>query len=78
MNTAISAGQKYTATKSKMAISGIKPNLMILGQSLFLKSYGPYLYTIISVSCTSSFNPKHPEVMGRFLAIFHIERKFLI
>lgn len=124
MNIAISAGQKYTATKNKIAISRSKSGLMISGQSLLLqtyqgvagelnwlelgadnnkagssipawgtmscallkkekrktktKTYRPHLYTIISVSCTSSINTKHPEVVGNFLAIFHVERKFLI
>lgn len=76
MNIAISAGQKSIATKNKTAISGIKPSLMILSQSWLLKSCGPHLDTILSVSCTSSFNPEHPEVVGTFLAIFHVERKF--
>lgn len=78
MNIAISAGQKSIATKNKIAISGIKPSLMILRQSLLFKSCGLHLDTILSVSCTTSFNPKHPDVVGNFLAIFYVERKLLI
>lgn len=77
MNIPISAGQKYTATtKNKIAIFGIKLSLLILGHRFLLKSYGPHFYTIISVFWTSSFNQKHSEIMGNFLAIFHTERKF--
>ena len=61
--------------KNKGAIFRLKTSLMILGQSLLLKSHGPYLNTIISESYISSFNQMHPEAMGNFLAVFHIERK---
>lgn len=77
MNIAISAGQKSIATKNKRALSGIKPHLVILRQSLLFKSCGPHLDTILSVSCTTSFNPKRPDVVGNFLAIFYVERKLL-
>lgn len=76
MNIAISAGQKSIAPKNKTVISGIKPSLMILSRSLLLKSCGPHFDMILSVSRTSSLNPEHPEVVGKCLAIFHVERQF--